>query len=89
MIRSVVLILKIDEQMIRDIDKHPIINSNKKKCQQFGNYQPDYNSHKVKDAKLDIENRGDRIEMLEKEIKSLKLTIESLVNTIESKLNLL
>jgi transcriptional regulator with XRE-family HTH domain len=81
-------ILEIDEQMIRDIDKHPIINSNSKNCQQFGNYQPVYNNYGVKGEKLDAENGEDRIDILEKEMKSLKLTIESLATIIERKLKL-
>jgi transcriptional regulator with XRE-family HTH domain len=85
---TIASLLEVDEQMIRDIDKHPIINSNSKNCQQFGNYQPVYNNYGVREEKLETENGDDRIEILEKEMKNLKSTIESLAKLIEGKLGL-
>ncbi|MCU0469536.1 MAG: helix-turn-helix domain-containing protein [Arcicella sp.] len=85
---TIASVLEVDEQMIRDIDKHPIINSNPRNCHKFGNYQTVCDDYGVKEEKLDIENGEDRIAMLRNEMESLKLTIESLANIVERKLNL-
>jgi transcriptional regulator with XRE-family HTH domain len=72
-------ILEVEEQMIRDIDKHPIITYSSQK-----NINQEYSVYK-KNSELDKEYLTDtnRIEFLVEEIKNLKLVIESLVNIIE------
>ncbi|MDZ7896680.1 MAG: helix-turn-helix transcriptional regulator [Arcicella sp.] len=71
-------ILDVETQMIRDIDKFPIINTNIKNCQQFGNFQPTYHNYGDKENNL---NQNDRLHSIEEEVKTLKSLIETFTNS--------
>ena len=71
-------LLDVETQMIRDIDKFPIINTNIKNCQQFGNFQPTYHNYSDKENTL---SQNDRFHSIEEEVRTLKSQIESLIDS--------